>query len=173
MLLELPILPPPLPPWEGLHPLVIHMPIALLLVAPLFVVLGFLPRVGAGFRLTALVLFVLGTVGTYVAIESGEASAQVISFTPEARETLERHAELAETTRLLFTILTVMYGLILLLPLLVRRLWKKSLPRAVFHVLMVLIILIAGVCANVLANTAHLGGRLVYVHRVENWVLGS
>ena len=168
-----PILPPPLPEWEGLHPLVVHLPIALLLVAPLFVLLGFLPRVGGGFRLTALMLFVLGTVGAYVAVESGEASAQIINFTPEARETLERHAGLAETARLLFTILTALYGLTLALPLLVRKLWSKSLPRVVSNLLMVLVIVAAGLCMNVLANAADLGGRLVYVHRVENWVLGS
>ncbi len=31
---------PPFPSWDGLHPLIVHFPIALLLVAPLFVVLG-------------------------------------------------------------------------------------------------------------------------------------
>ena len=168
---NLPIVPPPLPPWEGLHPLVVHIPIALLLIAPLFVLLGFLPRVGGGFRLSALVLFVLGTIGAYVAVESGEASAQIISFTPEARETVEHHAELAETARLLFTILTALYGVVLALPWLVRKLWSKSLPRVVLNLLLVLVIVAAGLCMNVLANTAHLGGRLVYFHRVENWVL--
>jgi len=98
---------PPLPEWEGLHPLVVHFPIALLMVAPLFALLGFLPRVGQGFRLAALALLILGTVASYVAVESGEASARVISFSPEARETLEKHEELAETTALLFLVLTI------------------------------------------------------------------
>ena len=31
---------PPVPNWSELHPLVIHFPIALLLVAPLFVIAG-------------------------------------------------------------------------------------------------------------------------------------
>ena len=31
---------PPIPSWDGLHPLIVHFPIALLLVAPLLVVLG-------------------------------------------------------------------------------------------------------------------------------------
>ena len=165
------ILPPPLPEWEGLHPLVVHLPIGLLMVAPLFVLLGFLPRVGNGFRLSALLLFVLGTIGAYVAIESGEASAEIISFTPEARETLERHAELAETARLLFTVLTVFYGAVLALPWFVRKVWRKEMPRVVSNVLLALVIVAGGLCMNVLANAGHLGGRLVYVHRVENWVL--
>ena len=31
---------PPIPGWYELHPLVVHFPIALLLIAPLFVLLG-------------------------------------------------------------------------------------------------------------------------------------
>ena len=31
---------PPIPSWDGLHPLIIHFPIALLLVAPLLVLVG-------------------------------------------------------------------------------------------------------------------------------------
>ena len=31
---------PPIPSWDGLHPLIIHFPIALLLVAPLLVLIG-------------------------------------------------------------------------------------------------------------------------------------
>jgi uncharacterized membrane protein len=161
------------PAWEGWHPLIVHFPVALLLVAPLFVLLGFLPRVGAGFRLAALVLLILGTAAAYVAVESGEASAQIISFSPEARETLERHQQLAETARLLFTVLTAVYALILALPLLARKLLRKTLPRAVPIVLPILFLVLAGLCVNVLANAAHLGGQLVYVHRVENWILGS
>jgi uncharacterized membrane protein len=169
----LPILPPPLPDWGGLHPLIVHFPIALLLVAPLFVLLGFLPRAGGGFRMAALVLLILGTAGAYVAVETGEASAQVVSFDEAAAETLNHHADLAETARLLFTILTVAYATILALPLLVRKLLKKTLPRPVPPVLTILVLVYSGLCASVLANAAHLGGKLVYVHRVENSLLGS
>ena len=143
------------------------------MVAPLFVLLGFLPRVGQGFRLAALALFILGTVGSYVAIESGEASARVISFSPEARETLEVHEELAERTALLFLILTIIYAMILLLPLVARWFFRKTLPQSMSIVLSIVFLAIAGLCMNVLANAAHLGGRLVYVHRVENWILGQ
>jgi len=31
---------PPIPNWDALHPLIIHFPIALLLIAPIFVVVG-------------------------------------------------------------------------------------------------------------------------------------
>jgi uncharacterized membrane protein len=36
---------PPIPSWEGLHPLIIHFPIVLLLIAPFLILIGaFLPR---------------------------------------------------------------------------------------------------------------------------------
>ena len=31
---------PPIPSWDGLHPLIIHFPIVLLLVAPVLVLIG-------------------------------------------------------------------------------------------------------------------------------------
>ncbi len=168
---SLPLTPPPLPDWEGWHPLIVHFPVALLLTVPLLVLLSLLPRIGAGFRLAALVLLILGTAAAYVAVESGEASARVISFTPEAQQTLEAHEELAETVRLLFTVLTGVYVVVLLVPVLTRKVLKKNLPRAVPVVLTVLFFLAAGACVNVLANAAHLGGQLVFKHRVENWLL--
>ena len=54
---------PPIPSWSELHPLVIHFPIALLLVAPIFI-LGAVftdPKKGRPFLLAALVLMILGT----------------------------------------------------------------------------------------------------------------
>lgn len=168
---NLPIVPPALPAWEGLHPLVVHFPVALLLAAPVCVLFGLLPRVGQGFRIAALILFVMGTIGAFVAVESGEASAQVVTLTPEARETLEQHEELAESVGWLFALLTAAYAAILLLPAFVSRVLKKRLPRGVPVACSILFLVATGLCAGVLANTAHLGGQLVYVHRVENWVL--
>ena len=54
---------PPIPAWTELHPLVIHFPIALLLVAPLFIVAGIIvnPQKGRPFLVVALSLMVLGT----------------------------------------------------------------------------------------------------------------
>ena len=57
---------PPIPTWEGLHPLVVHFPIALLLVAPWLVLLGALlaPSRGRPWLFAALTLLALGTAGT-------------------------------------------------------------------------------------------------------------
>ncbi len=33
---------PSAPPWEGMHPLVVHFPIALLMVSPILILIGLL-----------------------------------------------------------------------------------------------------------------------------------
>src|SRR3974390_3084136 len=106
---------PPIPNWTELHPLVIHFPIALLLVAPLFIVVGIVinPQRGRPFLVTALSLMALGTVGTMLAVATGEAAAEVAHRTGVVSTVLERHQELAETTRDVFGLLTVIFATIL------------------------------------------------------------
>ena len=93
---------PPLPSWEAIHPLVVHFPIAQLLVAPLFIVIGLLRRSDRSFQfmLVALILMALGTVGTFVATSSGEAAGELAENIPQAKAVLEHHQDLAETTEI-------------------------------------------------------------------------
>jgi uncharacterized membrane protein len=165
-----PLMPPPLPPWEGMHPLIVHFPIALLIVAPLFVLLGLMPRIGGRFKWAALLLLVLGTVGAYVAVEAGEAAKELVVQTPQIREVMERHEELAEGVETLFTIIAAAYAVVLIGPVVVQKVRHKSLPRAVPLVgqLVVLAALLLG--GLVLANTGHLGGRLVHELGVQAWM---
>ncbi len=161
---------PPLPSWDALHPLVVHFPVALLLVAPLLVVLGLLRRsTGKDFLLAALVLMVLGTVAVYVAVPTGEAAGRLAERTPDISKALERHEELAETTRALFTVLTVVFAVILLAP----RLLRKELGRGVSLVLNIAFLVLYGAGGLVLANTAHQGGLLVHAHGVHAMVDAS
>ena len=53
---------PQIPNWSELHPLVIHFPIALLLVAPLFIIAGILmnPQKGRPFLIAAFSLMLRG-----------------------------------------------------------------------------------------------------------------
>ncbi|HWQ35163.1 MAG TPA: DUF2231 domain-containing protein [Blastocatellia bacterium] len=145
--------------WDALHPLVIHFPIALLLTAPVLLVTGLLwPKNSRGLFIAALVLMALGTIGTYVAISTGSAGEEMAERIPGAEAILERHEELAETTRTIFTALTLIFTAILFAP----RLMKKELGRKTAAVVTsaFLIFYLAG--AVVLARTAHQGGRLVH-----------
>lgn len=151
---------PPIPPWDSLHPLIIHFPIALLLIAPLFLVVGAIlrPDKGRPLLLAALALMVLGTVGAWVAVETGEAAGEIADRNPQVNSVILRHEHLAETTRATFTTLTVIFALILFVP----RLFKREASR-IFSTALPLVFLIAyGAGAVLLANTAHQGGRLVH-----------
>ncbi|HSP15345.1 MAG TPA: DUF2231 domain-containing protein [Thermoanaerobaculia bacterium] len=148
-----------IPPWDSLHPLVIHFPIALLLVAPLFLFIGAVMRVERGrlFAFAALLLMVLGTAGAWLAVATGESAAEVTAPNAAMKANIEQHEELAESTRAVFTVLTLAYAAIVLLPFLqgqARRMITTALPLAF------LVIYVAG--AVLLAKTAHEGGRLVH-----------
>ncbi len=112
---------PPLPSWDGLHPLVVHFPIALLLVAPLFILLGLALSRGRPFLWAALLLMAIGTAGTFFAVSTGEAAGKLAERTPQINAVLEHHEHLAERTRAGFAALTVIFAVILLLPAVFRR----------------------------------------------------
>lgn len=145
--------------WDALHPLVIHFPIALLLVAPILVVAGMtLPRHGTGLFIAAFILMLIGTVATYFAVATGEAAAQFAEQVPRASTILERHEELAASTRVIFTVLTVLFAAILLGP----SIAKRSFGRRSSFVLNAAFLLLYSAGALILINVAHQGGRLVH-----------
>jgi uncharacterized membrane protein len=111
------------PTWNGLHPLVVHFPIALLLIAPLFVVVGAaLPSAkGRPFLVSGLILMALGTAAVFAATTTGEAAMESVGSTPAIRATLEEHRDLARTTQVLFSVITVVFAALLFVPKLLRR----------------------------------------------------
>ncbi len=150
---------PPLPGWDGLHPLIVHFPIALLLVAPGFMIAALARPAWRRSALTsALVLVTLGTAALYVAVPTGKAAAQLAERTPEVNAALERHESLAETTRTLFTILTVILAVVLVAP----RLLGRDLAPAPARLLLSAFLALYLGGTLVLANAAHEGGRLVH-----------
>ncbi len=151
---------PPIPSWTELHPLVIHFPIALLLVAPLFIVGGILvnPQKGRPFLIAALVLMMLGTAGTFFAVATGEAAGEVAQRAATVSTVLERHEDLAETTRIVFSVLTLIFAALLFLP----RLLKREATMISARILPLAFLLFYSAGAVILVNTAHNGGRLVH-----------
>ena len=75
---------PAIPSWDALHPLIIHFPIALLLIAPIFIVVGAVltPAKGRSYLIAAMVLLLVGTASIFVAVESGEAAGKLAERTP-------------------------------------------------------------------------------------------
>ena len=111
---------PPIPRWNELHPLVVHFPIALLLIAPLFVLPSWQPK-GKAFLLSAWVLMALGTAFLFVALQTGKAAGRLAHEAVQIKQVLEQHEELAQTTGLLFFVLTVVFTALLLVPRVLRR----------------------------------------------------
>jgi uncharacterized membrane protein len=155
---------PPVPSWDGLHPLIIHFPIGLLLIAPLFIIIGAAlnPEKSRSYFIAALILMVLGTASTFIAIETGEAAGKLATRTPDVSRTLKHHEQLAEKTRLSFSILTVVFAALVLLP----RILKRE-TRVFTTALPILFLVIYSGPALLLANTAHNGGRLVHEFGVQ------
>lgn len=151
---------PPVPSWDGLHPLIIHFPIVLLLVAPVLIVVGALvkPDKGGVLLWTALLMMAIGTATVFLAVETGEAAGKLADRTPAINAVLEHHEELAERTRVAFSVLTVIFAAILVIPKFVRR----ASSSLVTTVLPLVFVVLYGVGALLLINTAHNGGRLVH-----------
>ena len=161
---------PPIPSWDAVHPLIVHFPIALLLVAPILIIVGMLlPGQRMGLFIAAFGLMAMGTIGTYVAVATGEAAGELAKSTPAIAAILEAHEELAETTRLIFTALTVIFAAILFGPLF----FKRRLGPRRSLVLIVAFLLLYSAGSLVLINVAHEGGRLVHEFGVRAMVTST
>lgn len=161
---------PPIPSWDALHPLIVHFPIGLLLVTPILILIGlFFPKNGKGFLWAAFVVMLLGTIATYVALQTGEAASELVVRTPDIQAVLEHHEELADTTRTVFTTLTVIFGAILFVPMA----FKKELNQKIMIPVGVTFLLFYSAGSVLLANTAHQGGRLVHEFGVRAMVESS
>ena len=157
---------PPIPSWDAMHPLVVHFPIALLLVAPVFVVMAAAwRRYELPLGVAALTLMALGALGAFVAVATGEAGEGAAN-TAAAKAVLERHEELAEIVQATFGALTGVFALMVFAPRALRR-WRRlpaglSLPGAVRAAAYFVFLVAYAIGCLILANAAHEGGRLVH-----------
>jgi len=156
-----------MPPWEGLHPLIIHFPIVLLLLSPLFIVISsaLSPPKGRPFMMTAIFLLLMGTISLFIARSTGKAAVRLVEPGAAMNVILETHQNFASETIVVFSELSVILLGIVLLPRILRRretrLFSTVLP------LTFLAFYFGGILF--LVNTAYTGSRLVHefgVHAV-------
>ena len=133
-----------------LHPILIHFPIALLVAGLGIDVAGWL--LGSDWlRRSALLLLILGALGTAAAVWSGSSQEEIIVKTPDIERTLETHSDSGEATMWFFLgVAAVRAGV-------VRR--RKLTPGV--HALFILLWLVG---AGLLVRTAYYGGEMVYEH---------
>ncbi|MBK7707282.1 MAG: hypothetical protein IPJ30_16420 [Acidobacteria bacterium] len=113
---------PPIPAWDAMHPIIVHFPIALLLIAPLLIVFGLVfYSQNRAFMISAFVLMLLGTIAAVVAVATGSAAGELAERVANVESVLENHEELAETTRNIFLALTVIFGAIVFVPMILKK----------------------------------------------------
>jgi uncharacterized membrane protein len=163
----------PIPSWDALHPLIIHFPIALLLIAPLFILAGaaLQPAKARPYHIAGLVLMLLGTAAVFVAVGTGEAAGELAEKAQIAgvHQVLETHESLAERTRVVFSVLALIFAALLFVP----RLLKHADTRLVTTTLPLAFLVLYSAGMLLLVNTAHNGGRLVHEFGVRARVASS
>lgn len=148
-----------MPPWNHIHPAIVHFPIALLTVAPLLVLLGLLwPAQRRGVHTAALVLLLLGGAGLLLALKSGEAVERYAHGSPALIAGLRQHERLAQRAALIFGLLDAAFLALWALPLLRKRELSHRLQWGL------LVVWLAGSAVGVLTLglTGHAGGHLVH-----------
>lgn len=131
------------------HPLSVHFPIVLLLMATLFKLIGLWSS-----KLTwdqgGRLLLILGVIGAWVAIYTGDMADGIVSRQLCDPTVLKDHENLATITAWIFSVA-------LLLDLLIK--YLEKLKNKIFYIILVLLML-AG--SGTLTYVGHLGAQLVY-----------
>lgn len=158
---------PSIPNWLSMHPFLVHFPIAVLLVVPIIIIIGVILKKNSKYWFyTANVLMGIGLLAVILAIASGEASADMIKASKEVTEIIEKHKETGETVRNVFAGLTILYTLIQVVPVLIKKNISVQLNRIVNICFLVLYL----VCCIGLLNSAQLGGRLVHEFGISGFI---
>ena len=158
---------PSIPGWDGIHPALVHFPIALLLAAPLLLIVSLLaPKSWRPWAGAAWVVMAVGAFAAWLAVGSGHAAGQLVDKTGDLPGAIARHEALGITARNLFSWLVLAFGVILLLPAMIRKPVAPPL-RITLHALY-LVFYLGGTV--VLLNAANQGGRLVHERGVRSVV---
>ncbi len=161
--------PPPIPDWNSLHPIIVHLPIGLFLALPILLMFAMcFGRNNKGLAGACLVLMAIGVGGLFLATSTGEAAASISGATADAAAIMHEHEELAELTRNTLSIISGAYLLFLLFA----AAMKDRLKPAGWFAAHLLILLALAPALLMLANAGHLGGRLVHQYNIKAIITG-
>ena len=160
---------PTLPPFEGLHPLVVHFPIGLLLTVWIPALATCFLRTGAAkhWWFATVLWYALGVAGAMYAVTTGEAAADIVGpTTDEIARLLDTHEIRAEQSRSVF----IISYLLTLAAVLVRyaspdKPFKPRIPLTWSLSAFALITYL--VATRLLILAAHAGGQLVHTHGIH------
>lgn len=97
-----------LPEWApNLHPLIVHFPIAILILAVVFDFMSLILKNQKWLSKTTLTLFVIGALGALFAFYTGHEAASHLQIPKNMMATLEAHEEWAEYTVWYFTLFAI------------------------------------------------------------------
>lgn len=134
---------------EVFHPLSVHFPIVLLLAATLFLILALFSKKNT-WKDGGLLLLVLGVIGAWVAIYTGDLADGIVSRKLCDPTVLKDHENLAYTSTWIFTAALILQF---------ASRYFSLLKKKIFQILTV-IILVTG--CGFLTYVGHLGATLVY-----------
>ena len=144
-----------LPEWApNIHPMLVHFPIGLLIVAVLMDLLQWFRPLREKLDLTAVLLYTLGTLGSIAAFWSGRVASETVQVSIQAQTVMSDHDDWALYTMIFFLFFSVIRIALYLLQ-------KDQL----FASRMVLP-LVALIGIGLLWQTGELGKELVYKHGV-------
>ncbi len=158
---------PNIPNWSSMHPFLVHFPIAILLVVPIIITIGIILKKNSKYWFySASALMIIGLLSIILAIASGEASADLTIIPKAASDIVEKHKTTSVTVRNVFAGLTLLYVLIQMVPVLVKKTLSVQLNRIVNLCFLVLYL----ICCIGLFNVASMGARLVHEYGISGFI---
>lgn len=144
-----------IPDWvPNIHPLIVHFPIASILIAILFDLAATILKKQNWLRYSAFGLYAISALGAITALLSGRQAADVVDIPPAAYPVISEHADLALVTMI------VLIGYAIIRYVFLWKKWDLKTPVAI-------LLLIAGSGGIALiAKTAEHGAELVYRYGV-------
>jgi len=147
------------------HPFFIHFPVALLLIAPFFILLSFaFPSSAKSFFISSLILMWIGTLSVFLSVSTGEIASELIVPSPGILKTLELHEDLATESRFFFSILTIL----LTVGFFSAQLFRQKLNKRIQIFSTIIFLLFYCGALVILLSAAHQGAILVHKHGIKS-----